>query len=142
MNSIKTSDLRLEAALEKFGMRFENRPFVRELMSKLNILDYQVLSSYSKANRPGELHALHICKGYTEYFSSPDDVAAATAGTVGERETWEWTSADGRTTLWGVTHPLPGRGGGGGARKRLERDYGVCDRCWQQRTPSGACNCP
>ncbi|WP_084130254.1 hypothetical protein [Demequina sp. NBRC 110055] len=133
----------LDEAMEQFNIAHENRPMVRDIASRIDLLGFDVKSSYIKGIRADGLHALQICKGYTEYFATE-----AEAGEASGRPERVWgVTLDSGTQVWGVSHPTVGRGGGRAGsrtpvRKHEEpRDYGVCETCWQAKTPSGSCGC-
>ncbi|SEJ51924.1 hypothetical protein SAMN05421637_2115 [Demequina mangrovi] len=134
----------LEAAMEQFKLADEARPLVRQIALRAGVTGCEVKSSYIKAFREDGLHPLHIGKRSTEWFGSK--VEAIAASDLPDRVR-DKTHGNGMVN-WAVDHPVNAKGGSPGSKKRIvqataveTKDYGVCEVCWQARTPSGSCGC-
>ncbi len=131
--------------MEQFKLADEARPLVRQIARRAGVIDCEVKSSYIKAIREDGLHPLHIGKRSTEWFGSR--VEAVSASDLPDRVR-DKTHGKGMVN-WAVDHPVTTRSGSPGSKKRIipavaadaPKSYGVCDVCWQERTPSGSCGC-
>ncbi|WP_062460889.1 hypothetical protein [Demequina soli] len=133
----------LEAAMEQFKLADDARPLVRQIALRAGVIGCEVKSSYIKAMREDGLHPLHIGKRSTEWFGSR--VEAVSASDLPDRVR-DKTHGNGMVN-WAVDHPVAARTGSPGSKKRIipaqdePKSYGVCEKCWQARTPSGSCGC-
>ncbi|WP_156159044.1 hypothetical protein [Demequina gelatinilytica] len=135
----------LEAAMEQFKLSEEARPLVRQIALRAGVVGCEVKSSYIKAFREDGLHPLHVGKRSTEWFGSK--VEAVAASDLPDRVR-DKTHGNGMVN-WAVDHPITRTGAARAAAKKpaaqaagpQEKSYGVCEVCWQARTPSGSCGC-
>ncbi|MDN4477318.1 hypothetical protein QQX10_04825 [Demequina sp. SYSU T00039] len=156
----------VDAALEEFELEVAHRPLVRQIALRAGIVGGELKASYVKLHRIDGMHPLHVTHRGVEWFSSEVEVVSASGL---PEAVWSKTNRAG-TTNWGVAFPkivvaaavsvddavLAPAGGASDAPadaprparlskpaspKPVERDYGVCDRCWQARTAAGACGC-
>lgn len=142
-----TSMISLEAAMERFKLADDSRPLVRQMALRAGVTGCEVKKSYIKAFREDGLHPLHIGKTMTEWFASEVEAGSASDRPDAVRERTNGAGA----ANWGVEHATSSRSGAGAdggasrvpvrARNAEPRDYGVCETCWQARTPSGSCGC-
>ncbi len=128
----------LSDAFEEFSVKIplENRPLIRRITDKIGVSHYEFTSGYMKAIRRDGGPTLRIGSGWTDGFTSIEELHAAAGNDV------EWWPTD-RKNLFGVWHPV-NRGYEGGPRlkgKPDTTDYGVCPQCMLLRTATGACGC-
>ncbi|MDN4475815.1 hypothetical protein QQX09_08090 [Demequina sp. SYSU T00192] len=134
----------LEAAMEQLKIAEESRPLVRQIALRAGVIGCEVKSSYIKAMREDGLHPLHIGKRSTEWFGSRREAIAASDLPDRVRDK---THGNGMVN-WAVDFPVTKRSMSPGVQKKItpatgaeEKSYGVCEVCWQARTPSGSCGC-
>ncbi|WP_169746600.1 hypothetical protein [Demequina maris] len=134
----------LEAAMEQLKIADESRPLVRQIARRAGVIGCEVKSSYIKAMREDGLHPLHIGKRSTEWFGSRREAIAASDLPDRVRDK---THGNGMVN-WAVDFPVTKRTMSPGVRKKItpatdaeQKSYGVCEVCWQARTPSGSCGC-
>lgn len=146
----------VDAALEAFEVEVAHRPLVRQVALRAGISGAEVKASYVKLIRVDGLPPLHVTRRGIERFASQVEAVSATglADSV-----WSKVNRVG-VENWGVTFPRvvvvddapegdaaaspdgEARFSGTAAVTRpVERDYGVCEKCWQSRTASGSCGC-
>lgn len=130
--------------MEQFHLAEETRPLVRQIASRAGVTGCEVKSSYIKAFREGGLHPLHIGKRATEWFGSRAEAVSVSDLPDSVRNRTQGNGA----VNWAVDHPFVRRKSVTGAAPKVRaavepegRDFGVCEKCWQARTPSGSCGC-
>lgn len=125
----------LDEALRDRRIPLENHNLIRALAQAAGIHAYTAMTGYLRAERKAGGPALRIASGWSNGFTSADEILAADSTAV------PWESPD-RPGLWGVDHPVHGAGsGGGGAKTATDIDYGTCGVCFQRFTVTGACGC-
>ncbi len=134
----------LEAAMEQLKIADEARPLVRQIALRAGVTGCEVKSTYIKAFREDGLHPLHINKRSTEWFGSKREAIAASDLPDRVRDK---THGNGMVN-WAVDFPVTKRSMSPGVQKRItpadpseQKSYGICEVCWQARTPSGSCGC-
>ena len=128
-----------------------NHAFIEAIVSQIGVTSLIDRGRYIEAIRRGEGASLHIGKTYTNGFAEDERIVVGST-------TLRLQPSEGRPPYFYVTHPsefaaaVPGRAKRTSVRrettprvapapKLTERDYGVCDVCFMQRTASGACGC-
>jgi len=140
----KSPRIPLEAAMEQLKIADESRPLVRQIALRAGVIGCEMTSTYIKAMREDGLHPLHIGKRSTEWFGSRREAIAASDLPDRVRDK---THGNGMVN-WVVDFPVTRRTMSPGVKKRIaaagpdeQKSYGVCEVCWQARTPSGSCGC-
>ncbi|MFP5359376.1 MAG: hypothetical protein ACLGHM_02600 [Actinomycetes bacterium] len=154
---IDDSLMPVDAALEAFEVEFAHRPLVRQVALRAGISGAEVKASYVKLIRVDGLPPLHVTRRGIERFASQVEAVAATGM---PDAVWSKVNRAG-VENWGVTFPraeapasssptspTPTAPAAAGPTRRIvppalpvERDYGVCETCWQSRTAAGSCGC-
>ena len=164
---IDDSLMPVDAALEAFEVEFAHRPLVRQVALRAGISGAEVKASYVKLIRVDGLPPLHVTRRGIERFASQVEAVAATGM---PDAVWSKVNRAG-VENWGVTFPrvvmaddaregdaavstggeapagaTPAQGAdrarvAAAAARPVERDYGVCETCWQSLTASGSCGC-
>lgn len=127
----------LEQALRRTHARMENRPFIRELFSTQEITKVERRSAYIKVTVASQEKALHVFKGYTTGFESPEVITDA----VGAIQVWQ---PEKRNGLWAVDHPNIVHRGESSSRQKLrsvryEEEHKACPNCFILMARSGIC---
>jgi len=164
-----TTLIALDDALERFELEVQQRPLVRQIALRAGIVGCEVKASYVKLIRADGMHPLHVTRRGVEWFSSQVEAVSASGlpdavwSKINRAGTENWgvafprvsrpaveVSAEG-TELAGAAEPASPDAPVEVAAARaprivppvrpVERDYGVCDVCWQSRTASGSCGC-
>ena len=158
----------VDAALEAFALEVAHRPLVRQVALRAGISSAEVKASYVKLIRVDGLPPLHVTRRGIERFASQVEAVSATglADAVWSKvnragvENWGVTfprvvvaddapvAEDGPRTddaLEAGAVGSPGEearvSGTAAVTRPVERDYGVCETCWQSLTASGSCGC-
>lgn len=126
------------AALAKARIPVENHGFIRRFTTTIGIAEYRAVvgpdKPYVVATRRDGLPNLHIYYGYTDGFTSEDEIVEA-AGAGAERAP---SSGKG---IWYVAHPINRVRHGGEGSRDVRREAGFCD-CGMQLSLTGVCgNC-
>jgi hypothetical protein len=129
----------LVSALAKARIPAENHDFIRRFTTSIGIADYRAMVSADKphviANRRDDLPELHIYSGYTNGFTSKDEIVSA-AGLAAR------CARSTRKPTWYVEHPATKVRAGGARSLSVGREGEQCDRCHQQMPLSAVCdNC-
>ena len=129
----------LTEALAKARIPSENHEFILRFTNDIGIAEYRVVEAsktYIKATRRDGRPDLHIYWGYTNGFTSEEEIVGG-AGDAAERKT------SSRKGTWYVAHPET-KVYDGSARTRsasTRREAGFCD-CGMQLSWTGVCaNC-
>lgn len=128
----------LLGALSKTRIPAENHQFVREFTSAIGISDFRVVESaarpYVVATRSDGLPDLHIHYGYTNGFTSEDEIVRVVGGGVGR-------APSSRNGTWYVEHPITRVHRGSERSRDIRRTAGFCG-CGMQLSVTGVCgNC-
>ncbi|MFV1362575.1 hypothetical protein AAHH97_03785 [Mycolicibacterium elephantis] len=125
----------LFAALSKAHVPVENHEFIRQLMAAVGIAAYRAVErsdrSYVVATRRDGLPDLHIYYGYTNGFTSKEEIVRAAGPGVS-------CAPSSRKGTWYVAHPVTKVHLGGERARNVRREGGMCD-CGMQLSVTGVC---
>lgn len=141
----------LTEALRAHRIDPANHAFIEAIVAAVDITSLIDRGRYIEAIRRGEGAPLHIGKTYTNGFAEDERIIVGSA-------VLRLQPSEGRPPYFYVTHPSEYAPETTGRAKRTavrrapaprvapaprptERDYGVCEVCFMQRTASGACGC-
>lgn len=125
----------LLGALSKARIPAENHQFIRELTSIIGIADFRAVESTDRphiiATRIDGLPDLHIHYGYTNGFTSEDEIVRSVGSGVGR-------APSSRKGTWYVEHPITRVHRGSDRSRDVGRAAGFC-RCGMQLSVTGVC---
>jgi hypothetical protein len=125
----------LLAALAKAKIPSENHEFIRRITTAIGIAEYRTAEKVDKpyviARRRDGLPDLHIYYGYTNGFTSEDEIVRIAGSGVGR-------SSSSRKGTWYVEHPTNRVRAGSERSRDARREAGFC-ACGMQLSLTGAC---
>lgn len=126
----------LLGALSKTRIPVENHEFIREFTSAIGIAEFRVAERTDRphvvATRTDGLPDLHIHYGYTNGFTSEDEIVLVAGSGVGR-------APSSRKGTWYVEHPITRVRRGGDRTRDVRRAAGFCS-CGMQLSVTGACD--
>jgi hypothetical protein len=129
----------LLSALTEARIPVDNHEFIRQMTTAIGIADYRAVvkpdKPYVKAKRLDGRRELHIYYGYTNGFTSKDEIVAATGSGAA-------CGPSTRKPTWYVKHPVTNVQPGWERSLSVGREADKCDRCHQLMPLTGICdNC-
>lgn len=133
----ETSDSLL-AAMTKARIPADNHEFIARLTTAIGIAEYRAVvrpdKPYVIARRRDGLPDLHVYYGYTDGFSSEDEIVRIAGNRTGH-------PSSSRKGAWYVEHPTNRVRHGGERSRTSQREASFC-QCGMQLSLSGVCaNC-
>lgn len=128
----------LLGALSKTRIPVENHQFIREFTSAIGVVEFRAVERvgppYVLATRRDGLPDLHIFYGYTNGFTSEEEIVRVAGIGVGR-------APSSRKGTWYVEHPVTQVRPSGKRSRDARRTAGFCS-CGMQLSVSGVCgNC-
>lgn len=128
----------LLGALSQTRIPVENHQFIREFTSAVGIAEFRAVESTDRphviATRTDGLPDLHIHYGYTNGFTSEEEIIQVAGSGVGR-------APSSRKGTWYVEHPITRVGRGSERSRDVRRTAGFCS-CGMQLSVTGVCgNC-
>ncbi|OBY29616.1 hypothetical protein [Mycolicibacter kumamotonensis] len=125
----------LLAALAKAKIPSDNHEFIRKFTTAIGIAGYRTVEEADKpyviASRRDGRPDLHIYYGYTNGFTSEDEIVRIAGSGVGR-------SPSSRKGTWYVEHPTNRVRAGSERSRDVRREAGFC-ACGMQLSLTGAC---